>query len=231
MSYGGAELLLRIEDDLRNYNAWIVDMFVRALAPVAPTARVLDFGCGIGTLSALFAERTGVRPEGVEIDPAQRVRFAARGFVAHAALEDAPGPYDAVFTSNVLEHIEDDVAALRGLRERLAPGGALLVYVPAFEAIRTSMDDRVGHFRRYRRGDLARKVAQAGFSVRQARYCDSLGFGLALAFRLLGREGEPSSASLRLFDRVLLPCSKALDLACAPLFGKNVFLVADRGAP
>ncbi len=231
--YAGTALLLRGESLLARYNAWIVDLFMRQLpAPgVDPAWRVLDFGAGIGTLSQIFRARTGLRPEGVELDPAQRRLLAERGFVTHASLTDAGEGYDLIFTSNVLEHIEDDVGALAQLQQRLRPGGLLLVYVPAFRSIWTTLDDRVGHYRRYTRGELEHKLAEASLQVTRSRYCDSVGFGLAWAFRFIGSEsGEPSDRALRFFDRWLLPLSRALDTVAARHFGKNVLAVAVKPA-
>ena len=134
-----------------------------------------------------------------------------------------------IFTSNVLEHIEDDRAALAALRERLSPGGVLIVYVPAFMFLWTRMDANVGHFRRYTKRELATRLEETGFRVVQARYFDSVGFGLAILFRLIGsRDGEPSSRSLALFDRYLVPASRALDIVLSRVLGKNVLAVAER---
>lgn len=232
--YAGAQFLLRAEDDLRNYNDWIVDTFIRALGADARAGdrlgaqtTVLDFGCGIGTLSRIFAQRTGTRPDGVELDASQRALFAERGFRGFASLGESPPRYDVIFTSNILEHIADDVAVLAELRQRLADHGTLLIYVPAFNLLWTRMDDKIGHHRRYTRGDLVSRLERTGYTVVQARYCDSVGFFLALAFRFVGsKDDEPSPASLRLFDRVLLPVSKLLDSVLSPLLGKNVFVVA-----
>lgn len=226
--YAGAQILLRLEQDLQHYNAWIVDAFVRNVpGQVAPHSRVLDFGCGIGTLSRLFRARTGIAPDGIEPDAKQRATFMSRGFRGFASLAETGKNYDVIFTSNVLEHIEDDEAALKEIGAHLADNGSLLVYVPAFKLLWTRMDDRIGHQRRYTRGELVAKLQSAGFSVSRSRYCDSVGFGLALLFRFVGgSSGEPSSASLRLFDRLLLPVSKLLDPLLGNLFGKNVFAVA-----
>lgn len=227
--YSGADFLLRAEGDLQRYNDWIVASLARAMtaAGLARPQRVLDFGCGIGTLSRIFERRTGIRPEGVEIDAGQLALYRDRGFAGHAALADARADYELIFTSNVLEHIPDDRTSLRELHAHLAPGGLLLVYVPAFELLWTRMDDKVGHQRRYTRGGLQSRLQEAGFAVLSTRYCDSLGFLAALAFRLLdGGADEPSSAALRLYDRWVLPPSRLLDVVLHPLLGKNVLAVA-----
>lgn len=58
-------------------------------------------------------------------------------------------------------------------------------------------------------------------------YRDSIGFMLALVFKVVGsKSGEPSDLSLWIFDRLLWPVSRALDLIVSPFFGKNVLVVA-----
>ncbi len=229
-AYPGMRLLLRIEENLDNYNEWIVAAFVAGAAGrLTAQAKVLDFGCGIGTLSRKFAAKTGLLPDGVELDAAQRDMCRGRGIRCHPSLAEALPEYDVIFTSNVLEHIEDDRATLAALREHLSPGGVLIVYVPAFMVLWTRMDANVGHFRRYTKRELATKLEQSGFRVVRARYFDSVGFGLAILFRLIGsRDGEPSSRSLALFDRYLVPASRALDIVLSRVLGKNVFAVAER---
>jgi SAM-dependent methyltransferase len=134
-----------------------------------------------------------------------------------------------IFTSNVLEHIEDDRAVLASLRERLSPGGVLIVFVPAFMLLWTRLDDKVGHFRRYTKRELATRLEQSGLRVAQARYFDSAGFAVALLFRLAGSgDGEPSSRALALYDRYVVPASRVLDILLSRFLGKNVFAVAER---
>ncbi|XUT43740.1 class I SAM-dependent methyltransferase [Burkholderia sp. F1] len=190
---------------------------------------VIDFGAGVGTLAAIFAQRTGVRPLAVEADVNHQSALNARGIVTYAAISDVPGQVDFVYSSNVLEHIEDDVAVLRELHGKLAPGGGIAIFVPAFEVIWSKFDDKVGHHRRYTIKSLRENLTLAGFTVEEIRYCDVVGFFLALLFKLVGsKSGEPSVRSLRFFDRVLFPISKALDLFAHRWLGKNVLAYATR---
>jgi hypothetical protein len=138
---------------------------------------------------------------------------------------------DAAYTLNVLEHIPDDVAALRDLRRCLKPGARLFVYVPAFRVLFSSMDVRVGHLRRYRRRDLCLRLRSAGFAVERARYADCLGFFAALLYRLCGnREGQLNRDALRMYDRLAFPLSRGLDQVVGHVLGKNIWVSAYRPA-
>jgi len=226
--YSGAALLDVAEQELPNYHDWIVSKVIDAWGHECG-ARVMDFGSGRGALSTLFLDRTGVAPDGVEIDPELRYQYCDRGFRGYRVLADAPSDYDLIFSSNVLEHIEDDAAVLSELFAHLRPGGLLVLYLPAINLLWTTLDDMVGHYRRYTRHELESKLHVAGFQGVNTRYCDSIGFFLALLFKLLGSQnGEPSRVALRVFDRIILPFSKAGDLALSRVLGKNVFAVARR---
>lgn len=215
---------LEVMLEAENYNRYLLELVRRHMGDAR---RVIDFGAGAGTFAgpvAAFApELTPVEP-----DAALRAVLVQRGFAPAAHVRDLPDDaFDYAYTLNVLEHIDDDVGALRELRRKLAPGGRLLVYVPAFPALFTSMDRKVGHVRRYTHDTLVTSVRAAGFRIEDVRYADSLGFIATLAFKLVGNDrGELDRRAIRLYDKIGFPLSRALDTLVSPLFGKNVVLVA-----
>ena len=134
-----------------------------------------------------------------------------------------------VFSFNVLEHIEDDAKAISDLLPALAPRGRVLMYVPAFQVLFSSMDRKVGHFRRYRKDSMSKLFETNGYRVRSARYADCVGFAASLAFRVVGNEnGDLNEGSIRFFDRWLFPLNRLLDPLFGRWFGKNLVLVAER---
>jgi SAM-dependent methyltransferase len=224
-AYAGAENL-EVMREAVNYNRALLD-FVRCRAH--QNTRLVDFGAGVGTF-AMPLSRDGFDVACVELDDTQRRAIEAQGLRAYRTLDAlAAGSVDFVYTFNVLEHIDDDAAALREIHRVLREGGSLLVYVPAFQVLFTSMDRRVGHLRRYRRGDLRAKVEAAGFDVGTVEYVDSLGFVATLAYRLLGSSsGDIDRRALRLYDRVAFPASRLVDRVLNRVLGKNVLLVATK---
>jgi SAM-dependent methyltransferase len=190
---------------------------------------VLDFGAGTGRLSAALLEH-GFDVTCVEPDPELRARLAERGLPSVSDLNDlGDRSFDYAVSLNVLEHCPDDTRVAQGLHRHLAPDGRCLIYVPAFPLLWTANDALVGHQRRYRRSDLSRLFRDAGFRVDDLRYVDSLGFLATLAYRLIGRsDGQITAASVRLYDRLVLPPSLLLDRALHRLAGKNLLLRARR---
>jgi SAM-dependent methyltransferase len=209
-----------------NYNAYLVKLVLDA---VAAEATVLDFGAGTGTF-AQHVRQAGHRVVCVEPDPELRGRLGAAGFEVHGDVSGVPSEsVDCAFTLNVLEHIEDDAKAVRELRRVIKPGGSLLVYVPAMRLLWTSMDTKVGHFRRYESSTLAALLRSAAFDVAELRYVDSLGVAITLLYKLLGsRRGDLNVPALVLYDRVFFPLSVFLDRFVGRLMGKNALAVAKR---
>lgn len=223
--YTGTENL-EVMYDAVNYNAYLSSL-IRANA--LPMNRILDFGAGIGTFS-IPLKGEGFDVSCVETDPMQLQRITENGVPGFSDLATVPDEtYDYIFTLNVLEHIGDDQAALQDLFRKLKPGGRLLIYVPAFQLIFSSMDRAVGHFRRYKLGGLSEQVISAGFVIKEARYVDSIGFIVSLVFRFIGsKDGTLNRMAIILFDRLAFPVSLLLDLVTKKLFGKNLLIVAVR---
>lgn len=213
---------LEAMEEARNYNAYLL-----SLAQRAGDGLVLDFGAGHGTFArAMAADRRAVVC--IEPDATARTRLLALGLEAHADLAATPQrQFDGIYSFNVLEHIEDDEAALRALYDRLRPGGRIVIYVPAFPVLFSAMDRLVGHHRRYVRGPLVEMMTRAGFRIGEARYVDSLGFFAALLFRFSGGgDGRLSPRSVALYDRMVFPASRALDALAGRWFGKNLLVDA-----
>ena len=148
--------------------------------------RILDVGCGTGTMLGYlsrFGDAVGVDSE------AEAVRFCqARGVTGVQRFDGATLPFAAeafslVTTLDVLEHIDDDSAMLAEMHRVLAPGGTLLVTVPAFPFLWGAQDEISHHKRRYRRRELRARIAAAGFELRQLTYFNTLLFPPIAAIR------------------------------------------------
>lgn len=223
--YGGVDNLEVMEEAL-NYNAFLQRLVTSS---AQPQHTLLDFGAGTGTLARPLAA-AGYRVRCIEPDDRLRARLRAAGLDAVATIDEiAAGSAEVIYAINVLEHIPDDRATILALRERLKPGGRLVVYVPAFPLLFSSMDRAVGHVRRYRLAQLSRLLGAAGLLVEHVAYQDCLGFGAALLFKLIGNDsGTISRSALVAYDRYVFPISHFLDRQFGRWFGKNLHAVARR---
>lgn len=194
--------------------------------------RTLDFGAGYGTLARVWLELTGQRVECLEIDTDQRKEIEARGFICWNSIAAIKGEFKFIYTSNVLEHIENDQECLKGLVSLLENGGRIGIYVPAFMFLFSDLDRSVGHYRRYGKSNLVEKVENAGFTVLRCQYVDSLGFFAsflikAFGWKAIGNIG--SSKSLKLYDSLIFPISRLIDrITLGKFLGKNLLLVAEK---
>ncbi|HEY4270886.1 MAG TPA: class I SAM-dependent methyltransferase [Candidatus Udaeobacter sp.] len=223
LNYTGLDILESL-GHAANYNALLLDLILQNTDRLS---RMLDFGAGIGTFSKPLRDR-GADVTCLEPDPYLADGLARAGFPVFGDLEQVPdSSFEFIFALNVLEHIEDDQKTVCHLGKKLAKGGRLLVYVPAFDFLWTSLDDKVRHRRRYRRRGLKELVAKANLSVLESGYVDCLGFFAALGFRFFAnKNGHLTSHSVKLYDRYLVPASRVLDGLFSRLLGKNVYVVA-----
>ena len=219
-SYSGTGTLEVLKDAV-NYNRFLEDELV---AFIAPEKTAIDFGAGIGEFAKRVQAR-GVDVRCIEPDEEQRKQLP---FTSYAGLGEAEA-VSRIYSLNVLEHIEEDVAALRDIREKLNAGGALFLYVPAFMCLYSEFDKAVGHYRRYRRGELIDKLREAGFVVSRAEYVDSLGFVCWWVMgRLPGNKTAINPLMVKLFDRAIFPLSRLCDKICSYWFGKNLLIIAHK---
>ena len=152
----------------------------RALCRLRPD-RILDIGCGRGNVTAIAARHvTEIVATDVAADAVAATSALLAGhpraltFVADTLSGDwgdytseRETRFDCILLSEVLEHLDDDVAALITCRELLTDDGCLLITVPADPALWTRWDDLAGHQRRYTRQELVSKLEATGFRVRQ----------------------------------------------------------------
>ncbi len=136
--------------------------------------RLLEIGCASGALLIEF-QRRGFDVTGVETYAKARVLAEEMGRAFHAAIPIVPGldlsaGFDVVISCEVLEHIEDDLGALKDWAAQLRSGGRLLLSVPAHPRLWNVRDELAGHCRRYERDHLVRLIGEAGFEVESVEH-------------------------------------------------------------
>jgi len=222
--------------DAVNYHRWILDL-VRAYV----RGRLLEVGFGYGQYTRAMAELVD-ELVAVDVDPEclgiqDSLPANAELMVADLSRDDFVGRvgearYDVSVCLNVLEHVEDDVAALVRLRASLRTGGHLLLLVPAHPALYGPMDKMAGHCRRYGRALLGERFERAGLGLRELKYVNPLG-GVGWWFN--ARFGRPEGLSdpainrqILWFDRYVQPVSRLVTPLTAGLFGQSLWAVGVR---
>jgi SAM-dependent methyltransferase len=214
------------------YRRWLVELALPELTGAA--GPVLEVGSGTGDYAADWAAR-GVPITVSEADPTRlaglRGRFAGESGVAVRELAvpiELEADYAAVVAVNVLEHVPDDVGALRSFGRLVRPGGRVVLLVPALPALMSRFDRAVGHQRRYRRAGLADTVQQAGLALDRLHFVNAAGVPAWFVGMRLLRMTPRAGVSLRLWDRGVVPIARRLESRRPPPFGQSLFAVARR---
>jgi SAM-dependent methyltransferase len=161
-------------------------------------ARILDAGCGSGRNMVELARHGTVT--GVELSETSVALARERGagdVIAGSVLEMpfADDSFDLAVSLDVIEHLEDDLTALKELRRTVAPGGALLVTVPAYQWLWSGHDEINHHHRRYTRRSLQRVAEAAGWRQARTTYFNSLLLPVAIVLRVLERLNTKTTES------------------------------------
>ncbi len=219
-----------------NYTNWVIDEFRPYFG-----RKLLEVGLGHGGYRDFLPPLA--RYVGIDIDAeaVEIARAAARepsdlflqADITDLGLKDrlAGHDVDTVLCVNVLEHIEDDRRALANLLEVLPAGGHLLLFVPAFKALYNDLDRFAGHHRRYRKSDLRGLIPPERGRLLASRYFNPVG-GLGWWINGFARHDSLDDASvnrqIEVFDRYVLPVSRALNPLTRPFFGQSLIAVVQK---
>ncbi|WP_156680178.1 class I SAM-dependent methyltransferase [Sphingomonas profundi] len=169
----------------------IIDRLIREQVPLKSDARVLEMGCGTGSNIALlrrFGRVDAVEPDGpARALATQRTGIAVKGGLLPDGVDLADGAYDLIAMLDVLEHIPGDGPALAALWPKLAPGGRILVTVPAGPGLWSAHDVAHHHQRRYTAAGLRDVFEANGYRVRHLTHFNTLLYPLVVAARAVGR--------------------------------------------
>jgi SAM-dependent methyltransferase len=169
----------------------IIARLIETFRPKPGPLKILEVGCGTGSNLSLL-QNYGV-VDAIEPDDGARALAERRsgltikgGYLPHGVLlED--GYYDLIVLFDVLEHIPEDVPALSALRDKLAPGGRILVTVPAMPSLWSAHDVAHHHQRRYTRTTLTRVFRESGLTPKHVSHFNSLLLPVVIAVRALGK--------------------------------------------
>jgi SAM-dependent methyltransferase len=216
---------------LHRYNQWIFSKFQPYLG-----RRVLETGSGIGNITKFLLDRdliiaTDVEPKYLTLLKNTFGKY--KKFMIEQL--DISGPevkryqsyhIDSVICFNVLEHIEQDEKPLKKIFELLEPGGRLLLLVPSHPWLYGSLDEHLGHQRRYGKKELRNKLETAGFRVIFLKHFNRIGIlGWFLDSRILRRKRLPLF-QLRIYN-LFVPLFKLEKFFPFP-FGTSLLAVAEK---
>ena len=213
-----------------NYRDWMLNRFRPYMGQ-----RILDAGAGIGTFTEQLLDRELViAADGDEVFiDVLRQRLGPR-LKLDPVMVDLTGPairelaqhrLDTVLCVNVLEHIEDDRAALANFHALLQPGGRLVLLVPAHQFLYGTVDRQLEHCRRYSRRELRRKFEDAGFMVEHLSEMNFIGIAGWFLNNRIQRRDRVSPRHVALYDKWVVPWAERLERVVHPPVGLSIIAV------
>jgi SAM-dependent methyltransferase len=169
-------------------------------AELGPSPRILDAGCGTGRNLVEYAALGEVEGVDFSADAVEFCRLRGLNGVRQAALERLPfesDRFDLIVATDVVEHLEDDRLALAELRRVAAPGGRLVLTVPAYTWLWSQHDESLHHKRRYTARRMRTQLAAAGWTPSFTTYFFTAllpGVAAVRAFRRADRNGGSENA-------------------------------------
>jgi SAM-dependent methyltransferase len=232
-NYSGKQQIIDTEIGMPIYSKSIVKRIYKGLdlrTEQNNLYKIIDFGAGTGYLAELFSKNYSVIPTAVEIDPDLQKIIKEREIPCVGNIGKIQGKVQYIYSSNVLEHIEDDLGLLKQLNKKLADGGKLALYLPALPFLYSEMDKQIGHFRRYKKNELKIKLRKAGFVVEHISFDDPLGVIASLIVKTMKYKkilGIRNVKTLIFYDRIIYPLSNLLGMLLFKRFiGKNLLVIA-----
>lgn len=211
-----------------NYNRWIYEQIAPYLGQ-----RILDVGCAIGNITQFYVDRELV--VGLDVVPEElavaRKRFADKNFEAHHldVASDLLRQFrdrnlDTAVCLNVLEHVEDDVHALRNMRDTLRPSSRICLLVPVNKWLFGPMDAVDHHFRRYTKSEISAKLAEANLTIEHQRYFNFLGIAAWFFSNRVLRQSMAGQTQYALYDR-LVPILRVAEKLVPPPSGLSLVTI------
>ena len=209
------------------YNRWTQYKFCKYLS-----GQILEIGCGIGNFSKYLLKYGKLTAMDINKDYIKEAKKKVDGQadVGFGDIED--GKYffggrifDTVVCLNVLEHIKDDAKVLKNIYKLLAPGGILILLVPAHPFLYTIIDESIGHFRRYDREKLKKMLKISGFEISKIRNLNFIGsIGWYMAGRLF-KDRQVSESKIKIFN-LISPIFLLLEDIFEPPIGTSILVIA-----
>ena len=216
----------------RNFIRWTVE----AIEPYLGN-KILEVGSGIGNISRLLPQKEKLTVTDLDqtyIDILKNL-FKGNSIVNVAKLdlnctEDfkniGKNQYDTVVCMNVLEHIEDDKAALLRMRSLLETNGKLILVVPQYKSLYGEFDRDLDHFRRYTKDELFKLLEECGFQVKKKKNLNFLSIPGWYVNSVILKRKKMSQWQIKIFDMLVFIMKRVEKII--PLPGLSLICVAEK---
>ena len=197
--------------------------------------RVIDVGAGIGSTAITFSsapvdEWVLIEPDrnncNLIINLLKKNKINSNAKVFNGVLEQysSDTKFNSILYIDVLEHILDDKFQLEIASNLLNENGSIIVLVPAHQYLYTKFDESIGHFRRYSLVSI-KNILPESMVIHKSYYLDSMGLLGILFNKYILKNEMPTQKNIYIWDKLLIPISKIIDMIIGYRFGKSLLIV------
>ena len=228
IKYNGLSTL-EVLEGAENYNSWIASN----IRPYVKSP-LLEVGAGSGNISNYFLDYKDFTLSDIDLGLVRLLKnkFKSKKVniikldIENDSMVKQVNHFNSIFAVNVLEHIKNDSAALLKMYKAMNTGGKIILLVPANQFAYTKLDKELGHFRRYSKKELIKKVTEAGFKLERIKYFNILGLlTWIVRDRIEGENINLKPYQIALFDRIV-PVLRFIESRLSIPIGISLILVA-----
>tara|TARA_Y100000591_G_C21708036_1_gene631887 strand:- start:175 stop:864 length:690 start_codon:yes stop_codon:yes gene_type:complete len=221
--------VLEFFDISDNYRSYQIELFGNYVGK-----EILEVGAGRGKIIEILAQNSEKQFTLLELDK-NFFDFLNNKFKSKniKVLEERTqnikeNKFDTIFYLDVIEHIEDDKFELDTAYDLLKKNGHLIIIVPAFQILFSKFDQKVGHFRRYRKEFFKRYSEEKNLKIKKLVYFDFLGFFIILFSKLLNlTNSKKTTLGIKIWN-FLIPLSRLIDKITFHSIGKSIVCIYEK---
>ena len=221
--------VLEFFDISDNYRSYQIELFENYVGK-----EILEVGAGRGKIIEILAQNSEKQFTLLELDKnffdILNNKFNSKNIkvLEERTQNIKENKFDTIFYLDVIEHIEDDRFELDTAYNLLKKNGHLIIIVPAFQILFSKFDQRVGHFRRYRKEFFKRYSEEKNLKIKKLVYFDFLGFFIILFSKLLNlSNSKKTTLGIKIWN-FLIPLSRLIDKITFHSIGKSIVCIYEK---
>ena len=221
--------VLEFFDISDNYRSYQIELFGNYVGK-----EILEVGAGRGKIIEILAQNSEKQFTLLELDKnffdILNNKFNSKNIkvLEERTQNIKENKFDTIFYLDVIEHIEDDRFELDTAYNLLKKNGHLIIIVPAFQILFSKFDQKVGHFRRYRKEFFKRYSDEKNLKIKKLVYFDFLGFFIILFSKLLNlTNSKKTTLGIKIWN-FLIPLSRLIDKITFHSIGKSIVCIYEK---